>query len=186
MCKKTKFPSASVRSILKDKRGSSYVMWVCVILFIIVLLAFIMSFMTAIDTVEGHRAYVKQISDSFIDEHSIDIYQHIKKSDGDETYLGEYAKLSELHRDVTEGLGLKQGAVGEYIKYDSAGKKQYSVTDIDIEMTLERSGGNFTSNEIVIFRITYTISVPVKFMGTNVVWADVPVDITAEFTPKFF
>lgn len=178
-------PIHSARSALKNKRALSYIEWVCVILFFIILMAFVLSFVTAIDTIEGSRASIKHILDSFVDEHSIEIYELVKQNEAYEQANIKWmaVALKEVSNEVQRELDLVQ-INSSMVKMDEDGNPLYYIEAIQLNSNKAPNYGS-VDNITVIITLQYTIKVPVRFMGSNVVWADIPLTIESEYTPKF-
>lgn len=176
MAKKNVDGAMFIKSVVKDKRGLSYIEWACVILFLIILIAFIMSFMIAVDTIESQRAYAKHQLDSYVEDHAIDIYKQVKQSDSKGGRLTGY---NDMMTAIIDDAGLVYDSeISRYIHYTEEGKQTYRLSPIGFSATKK-------SDKMVEVHLTYTITVPVRFMGATVVWVDVPLDIVSEFTPKF-
>lgn len=168
----------AAKDAVQNKRGSIYVKWVCIILFLVILVAFMISFITAVDTAEGHRAYAKHALDSFAEEHSIAIYDEVKQNQsnsGRRTWI-----YNEFMTKMVYGLDLKPAGTNKYVKYDANGNPLYYVGLGNYNIQMRRYGDNMVS-----MKLRYTLTVPVTFMGTNTVWVDIPMEIVTEFTPKF-
>lgn len=172
-------PFRSIQATIQNKRASTYVKWVCIILFLIILVAFMMSFMIAVDTAEGHRAYAKHALDSYTEEHSIEIYGAVKQNKSNAT---ERIQLQAEIQDVLiSKLGLVKTGTNEFSKLNESGGTLYYVTMSERDTVQMRQ----TRDKTVQIRLAYTLTVPVTFMGTNTVWVDIPMEIISEFTPKF-
>ena len=173
-------PFQALRAAVQNKRGSVYVKWVCIILFLIILVAFMISFITAVDTVEGHRAFAKHSLDSYTEEHSIKIYEAVKQNDSSSR---RYSALeTNLRETLITDLGLTRTDLYEFSKFNESGEKMYSIKIAPYAAVRIQKN---EATKLVTVKLKYTLSVPVTFMGVNTVWVEIPMEIISEFTPKF-
>lgn len=168
----------AAKNAIQNKRGSIYVKWVCIILFLVILVAFMISFITAVDTAEGHRAYAKHALDSFAESHSIAIYDEVKQNQTNVAVRGWIN--NEFLATMISGLDLKPSGSNQYAKLDSNGNPLYFVKMGAYNVRVSKG-----ANDMIKMRLRYTLTVPVTFMGTNTVWVDIPMEIITEFTPKY-
>lgn len=169
MDKKAKKPS--LRNVVGNKQANSSIMWACLIVFFIILIAFMMSFATAIDTIEGQRSVAKHALDSYVEENAIRIYEEVKQNDDftDTLLEDEFAELF-----ITQcGLVEKDG---KYACQTEANGVLYYIT----RPTL--SYEEAYSAKVIM---SYTLSVPVQFGEQGTVWVDLDMNIVSRFNPKF-
>lgn len=160
-----------IKKVIGNKDANSSITWVCIILFFIILMVFMMSFSTAIDTIEGQRGVAKHALDSYVDENAIRIYTEVKQhSDFTDTLFEE--EFAELFIEQS-GLVEKDG---KYVYQTEGNGDLYYIT---------RPTLSYEESYSAKLIMSYTLSVPVHFGELGTVWVDIDMNIISRFNPKF-
>lgn len=161
----------SLRNIVGNKHGNSTIQWVALILFFIILMAFMLSFATAIDTVEGQRSVAKHSLDSYLEENAIRIYTEVKQNSDftDTLFEDEFAEIFIAQSGLVE-------KDGRYVYHTEGNGDLYYITRPTLSYEEQYSAKLIMS---------YTLSVPVHFGELGTVWVDLDMNIVSRFNPKF-
>lgn len=155
---------------MKDKKGEIYV-FICVfILCIMTVFSVIFTYASIITTARLQKTNTQVVFDSFVANNSILIFHNIKQG-----------------KNATEGLNTAPfcTALKDFCTLDESDGMYYAV-DIDgtekYHMTVPQIG--YLAEDALKLYVTYTMYVPIRFGGTTVTTATIPVRISSVLQSK--
>lgn len=163
--------SISTKHILKNKKGASYIHWTLILLALLIIIAFVLSYVLSINVVNSQQKLAQIALDEYVDENAIAIYSEVKESDSFTPALNPDKFITKL---ISGDNLVLEGET--YIAYTSDNHIRYKISDISLQFIED-----FTPQ----IRAKYTISVPLEFNGNRVSWIDIPTTLESRFIPKF-
>ena len=153
-----------------NKKGEIYVL-VCVFLLVIIMIfSAILTYSTAISTVKMQKTNTEIVFDSFVAKNSIKIFNNIKQGN------------NFMHSIDTEEF---YSALVEFCTLEESGGKYYSISENGTEkfsLTIPQMG--YTNTDRLELYVSFTMNVPIKFAGTTITNANVPIKIVSELKSK--
>lgn len=117
------------------------------------------------------RENTKVVLDSFVTQNSTEIYNSIKQGN-------DYTEVIDTEEFRTSLISFCTLEIenGMLYSYDADGKELYRITEPILTFRNE--------NELELV-VTYTISIPMWFAGTEFASANIPIEVTSILTEKF-
>ena len=170
---KSKENSMSVKKSITDKSGFSKIQWCILLVVLALIMAFILSYVVAINIAQSQKKIATQALDAFIEDNAIRIYSEVKQnSDYTEELLED-----EFLKKLVETNGLEVYGTDKYACKSADGRNtQYVITKPEMDFEEDYSA------KVII---EYTISVPLEFNGRPAIWVDIPITVTSRFMPKY-
>ncbi len=161
----------SVRKIISNKSGFSTIQWAIMIIVLVTVLVFTVYYAATVSNAAAQRQKAKTALDEYLQTNAIRIYSEVKQKDDytEEEYVEEYIEFLARADNLTKESD-------RLVSYSESGATRYYMT-IPQMTFLE----DFTPK----FIVEYTISLPVAFAGSNMIWVDIPMTIESRFIPKF-
>ena len=157
--------------ILKNKNAETYVSVCVLILAIVMIFSGIFVYASTVSLIDTSRENSKVVLDSFVTQNSTEIYNSIKQgNDYTEAIDAEEFRTSLISFCTLE---IENGML---YSYDADGKELYRITEPILTFRNE--------NELELV-VTYTISIPMWFAGTQFASANIPIEVTSILTEKF-
>ena len=155
---------------LNNKRGSSYITPVVVILILATILSVVLFYAITKATIETTRDNTKRVLDSYVMKNSIDIYNSIKQGND----FTEEIENSFYISSISEELSLDYGT-GYLYTVDSDGEIAYRMTSPTVTYKVDNT---------LKLQASYELQMPVWFAGQIIYWFTVPVTVTSSLTLK--
>ena len=155
---------------LNNKRGSSYITPVVVILILAMILSVVLFYATTKSTIETTRDNTKRVLDSYVMKNSIDIYNSIKQGND----FTEDIENSFYISSISEELSLDYGT-GYLYTVDGDGEIVYRMTNPTVTYKVDNT---------LKLQANYELQMPVWFAGQIIYWFTVPVTVTSSLTLK--
>ena len=155
---------------MKNKKGEIYV-FICVfILCIMTVFSVIFTYASIITTARLQKTNTQVVFDSFVANNSILIFRNIKQG-----------------KNATEGLNTAPfcTAIKDFCTLDESDGMYYAVDKDGTEkyhMTVPQIG--YLEEDAMELYVTYTMYVPIRFGGTTVTTANIPVRISSILQSK--
>lgn len=155
---------------MKSTKGEIYV-WVCVfILCVVTVFSVIFTYASIITTVRLQKTNTEVVFDSFVANNSILIFHNIKQGKNATEGLNTAPFYTTLKHfctlDESEGM---------YYAVDTDGTEKY-------HMTVPQIG--YLEEDALELYVTYNMYVPIRFGGTTVTTANIPVRISSILQSK--
>lgn len=169
----SKNKSMSVKQAITDKSGFSKIQWCILLVVLALIMAFILSYVVAVNIAQSQQNIATQALDAFIEDNAIRIYSEVKQnSDYTEELLED-----EYLKKLIETNGLVAQGTDKYACLSADGRNtKYVITKPEMDFEEDYSA------KVIL---TYTISVPLEFNGRPAIWVDIPITITSRFMPKY-
>lgn len=162
----------TVKALLSDKRGFTLPQWCCLIVALLLIICFVMTYLMAITTISYQEQQTKHTLDRYVDENSIRIYQEVKEhSDKTDEILTE--EFTTMLMDICKLTYTEDGRLTALTK---DGKTRYAIYDLRVAFEED-----YTAKLVV----TYKITTAVRFGGKAITWVEVPMTVISRFNPKF-
>ena len=155
---------------LNNKRGSSYITPVVVILILATILSVVLFYAITKSTIETTRDNTKRVLDSYVMKNSIDIYNSIKQGND----FTEDIENSFYISSISEELSLDYGT-GYLYTVDGDGEIVYRMTNPTVTYKVDNT---------LKLQASYELQMPVWFAGQIIYWFTVPVTVTSSLTLK--
>ena len=157
--------------LLKSKKAEGYITPCVLIIVFVAIFSIIFTYSASVSKVKLMRENTKVVLDSFVTQNSTEIYNSIKQgNDYTEVIDAEEFRTSLISFCTLE---IKDGML---YSYDADGKELYRITEPVLSFRNE--------NELELV-VTYTISIPMWFAGTQFASANIPIEVTSILTEKF-
>lgn len=157
--------------LLKSTKAEGYITPCVLIIIFVMIFSIIFSYSASISKVNLMRENTKVVLDSFVTQNSTEIYNSIKQgNDYTEAIDAEEFRTSLISFCTLE---IENGML---YSYDADGKELYRITEPVLSFRNE--------NELELV-VTYTISIPMWFAGTQFASANIPIEVTSILTEKF-
>lgn len=159
-----------VMKTLKNTKGEIYVMVCVFVLIVVTVFSVIFTYASVVTNVKVQKSNTQIVFDSFVANNSIIIFNNIKQG-----------------KNATAGIDTAPfyTALKRFCTLDEHDGKLYS-TDTDgsekFSMTVPTIG--FIEDEKLELYASFTMYVPIRFVGQTVTTAKVPVKITSVLTSK--
>lgn len=156
---------------LKSTKAEGYITPCVLIIIFVMIFSIIFTYSASISKVNLMRENTKVVLDSFVTQNSTEIYNSIKQgNDYTEAIDAEEFRTSLISFCTLE---IENGML---YSYDADGKELYRITEPVLSFRNE--------NELELV-VTYTISIPMWFAGTQFASANIPIEVTSILTEKF-
>lgn len=157
--------------LLKSTKAEGYITPCVLIIIFVMIFSIIFTYSASISKVNLMRENTKVVLDSFVTQNSTEIYNSIKQgNDYTEAIDAEEFRTSLISFCTLE---IENGML---YSYDADGKELYRITEPVLSFRNE--------NELELV-VTYTISIPMWFAGTQFASANIPIEVTSILTEKF-
>lgn len=157
--------------LLKSTKAEGYITPCVLIIIFVMIFSIIFTYAASISKVNLMRENTKVVLDSFVTQNSTEIYNSIKQgNDYTEAIDAEEFRTSLISFCTLE---IENGML---YSYDADGKELYRITEPVLSFRNE--------NELELV-VTYTISIPMWFAGTQFASANIPIEVTSILTEKF-
>ena len=157
--------------LLKSTKAEGYITPCVLIIIFVMIFSIIFTYSASISKVNLMRENTKVVLDSFVTQNSTEIYNSIKQgNDYTEVIATEEFRTSLISFCTLE---IENGML---YSYDADGKELYRITEPILTFRNE--------NELELV-VTYTISIPMWFAGTEFASANIPIEVTSILTEKF-
>ena len=157
--------------LLKSTKAEGYITPCVLIIIFVMIFSIIFTYSASISKVNLMRENTKVVLDSFVTQNSTEIYNSIKQgNDYTEAIDAEEFRTSLISFCTLE---IENGML---YSYDADGKELYRITEPVLSFRNE--------NELELV-VTYTISIPMWFAGTEFASANIPIEVTSILTEKF-
>ena len=157
--------------LLKSTKAEGYITPCVLIIIFVSIFSIIFTYSASISKVNLMRENTKVVLDSFVTQNSTEIYNSIKQgNDYTEAIDAEEFRTSLISFCTLE---IENGML---YSYDADGKELYRITEPILSFRNE--------NELELV-VTYTISIPMWFAGTQFASANIPIEVTSILTEKF-
>ena len=157
--------------LLKSTKAEGYITPCVLIIIFVMIFSIIFTYSASISKVNLMRENTKVVLDSFVTQNSTEIYNSIKQgNDYTEAIDAEEFRTSLISFCTLE---IENGML---YSYDADGKELYRITEPILTFRNE--------NELELV-VTYTISIPMWFAGTEFASANIPIEVTSILTEKF-
>lgn len=155
---------------MKNKKGEIYV-FICVfILCVMTVFSVIFTYASIITTARLQKTNTQVVFDSFVANNSILIFRNIKQG-----------------KNATEGLNTAPfcTALKDFCTLDESDGMYYAVdTDGTEKYRMTKPHMDFLEDETLELVLTFTMYVPIRFGGTTVTTATIPVRISSVLQSK--
>ena len=156
---------------LKDKHGEMYARTCICIMLLAMTFVIILNFAMTVAIARGQRKGAMHALESYTQANAIDIYNNIKLHSDQTDSLAPDVYLENLC--LAQSLTLDNGIYKAPVRSD--GEYHYMVSDVQM---------GFTVANTTKIHVSYTLHVPLKFLG-EIVWIEVPVVISTGLEAKF-
>lgn len=136
-----------------------------------IILSVMISFISTVEIIRQTKRNSRVVLDSFVMNNSVDIYDSLKQ--GEDTV--EILDTEKFISDFCSFNSLQKGT-DCLIYTDEHGNKEYSLSKPQME---------FTSENRMKIKISYTVNVPLTFAGIKIAEANVPIAVTSNYDKKF-
>lgn len=157
---------------ITDKGGFSYIMWCILIVCLVIIMAFILSYVIAIGVTTSQKNVAEQVLDGYINQNSIRIHDNIKQGEDYTEAIMTEEYVEKLIRDTA----LTTISPGQYASVIDAQNYRYTISNLKIEFVKDKSAN---------ILLTYTLRVPLEFNGQNAIWVTIPMKITSQLDAHF-
>ena len=157
--------------LLKSTKAEGYITPCVLIIIFVMIFSIIFTCSASISKVNLMRENTKVVLDSFVTQNSTEIYNSIKQGN-------DYTKVIDTEEFRTSLISFCTLEIenGMLYSYDADGKELYRITEPKLTFRNE--------NELELV-VTYTISIPMWFAGTEFASANIPIEVTSILTEKF-
>lgn len=156
---------------ITNNRGEGYILPCVLILIVATFFSVVYTYTSVISVVEVSRENSKVVLDSFVTTNSTVIFESIKQGNN----FTEAVNSDDFCTSLIGFCTLDED--GELLySYDSEGNEKYSITVPQMSYREE--------NELEI-TVRYTLFVPIRFAGSTVTTAHIPIEIASVLTEKF-
>lgn len=157
--------------LLKSTKAEGYITPCVLIIIFVMIFSIIFTYSASISKVNLMRENTKVVLDSFVTQNSTEIYNSIKQGN-------DYTEVIDTEEFRTSLISFCTLEIenGMLYSYDADGKELYRITEPVLSFRNE--------NELELV-VTYTISIPMWFAGTQFASANIPIEVTSILTEKF-
>ena len=157
--------------LLKSTQAEGYITPCVLIIIFVMIFSIIFTYSASISKVNLMRENTKVVLDSFVTQNSTEIYNSIKQGN-------DYTEVIDTEEFRTSLISFCTLEIenGMLYSYDADGKELYRITEPILSFRNE--------NELELV-VTYTISIPMWFAGTQFASANIPIEVTSILTEKF-
>ena len=157
--------------LLKSTKAEGYITPCVLIIIFVMIFSIIFTYSASISKVNLMRENTKVVLDSFVTQNSTEIYNSIKQGN-------DYTEVIDTEEFRTSLISFCTLEIenGMLYSYDADGKELYRITEPVLSFRNE--------NELELV-VTYTISIPMWFAGTEFASANIPIEVTSILTEKF-
>lgn len=157
--------------LLKSTKAEGYITPCVLIIIFVMIFSIIFTYSASISKVNIMRENTKVVLDSFVTQNSTEIYNSIKQGN-------DYTEAIDTEEFRTSLISFCTLEIenGMLYSYDADGKELYRITEPILSFRNE--------NELELV-VTYTISIPMWFAGTEFASANIPIEVTSILTEKF-
>lgn len=157
--------------LLKSTKAEGYITPCVLIIIFVMIFSIIFTYSASISKVNLMRENTKVVLDSFVTQNSTEIYNSIKQGN-------DYTEVIDTEEFRTSLISFCTLEIenGMLYSYDADGKELYRITEPILTFRNE--------NELELV-VTYTISIPMWFAGTQFASANIPIEVTSILTEKF-
>ena len=157
--------------LLKSTKAEGYITPCVLIIIFVMIFSIIFTYSASISKVNLMRENTKVVLDSFVTQNSTEIYNSIKQGN-------DYTEAIDTEEFRTSLISFCTLEIenGMLYSYDADGKELYRITEPILTFRNE--------NELELV-VTYTISIPMWFAGTEFASANIPIEVTSILTEKF-
>ncbi len=157
--------------LLKSTKAEGYITPCVLIIIFVMIFSIIFTYSASISKVNLMRENTKVVLDSFVTQNSTEIYNSIKQGN-------DYTEVIDTEEFRTSLISFCTLEIehGMLYSYDADGKELYRITEPILTFRNE--------NELELV-VTYTISIPMWFAGTEFASANIPIEVTSILTEKF-
>ena len=157
--------------LLKSTKAEGYITPCVLIIIFVMIFSIIFTYSASISKVNIMRENTKVVLDSFVTQNSTEIYNSIKQGN-------DYTEAIDTEEFRTSLISFCTLEIenGMLYSYDADGKEMYRITEPILSFRNE--------NELELV-VTYTISIPMWFAGTEFASANIPIEVTSILTEKF-
>ena len=157
--------------LLKSTKAEGYITPCVLIIIFVMIFSIIFTYSASISKVTLMRENTKVVLDSFVTQNSTEIYNSIKQGN-------DYTEVIDTEEFRTSLISFCTLEIenGMLYSYDADGKELYRITEPILTFRNE--------NELELV-VTYTISIPMWFAGTEFASANIPIEVTSILTEKF-
>lgn len=157
--------------LLKSTKAEGYITPCVLIIIFVMIFSIIFTYAASISKVNLMRENTKVVLDSFVTQNSTEIYNSIKQGN-------DYTEVIDTEEFRTSLISFCTLEIenGMLYSYDADGKELYRITEPVLSFRNE--------NELELV-VTYTISIPMWFAGTQFASANIPIEVTSILTEKF-
>ena len=157
--------------LLKSTKAEGYITPCVLIIIFVMIFSIIFTYSSSISKVNLMRENKKVVLDSFVTQNSTEIYNSIKQGN-------DYTEVIDTEEFRTSLISFCTLEIenGMLYSYDADGKELYRITEPILTFRNE--------NELELV-VTYTISIPMWFAGTEFASANIPIEVTSILTEKF-
>ena len=157
--------------LLKSTKAEGYITPCVLIIIFVMIFSIIFTYSASISKVNLMRENAKVVLDSFVTQNSTEIYNSIKQGN-------DYTEVIDTEEFRTSLISFCTLEIenGMLYSYDADGKELYRITEPILTFRNE--------NELELV-VTYTISIPMWFAGTEFASANIPIEVTSILTEKF-
>lgn len=157
--------------LLKSTKAEGYITPCVLIIIFVMIFSIIFTYSASISKVNLMRENTKVVLDSFVTQNSTEIYNSIKQGN-------DYTEVIDTEEFRTSLISFCTLEIenGMLYSYDADGKELYRITEPILTFRNE--------NELELV-VTYTISIPMWFAGTEFAFANIPIEVTSILTEKF-
>ena len=157
--------------LLKSTKAEGYITPCVLIIIFVMIFSIIFTYSASISKVNLMRENTKVVLDSFVTQNSTEIYNSIKQGN-------DYTEAIDAEEFRTSLISFCTLEIENGMLYsiDADGKELYRITEPILTFRNE--------NELELV-VTYTISIPMWFAGTQFASANIPIEVTSILTEKF-
>ena len=157
--------------LLKSTKAEGYITPCVLIIIFVMIFSIIFTYSASISKVNLMRENTQVVLDSFVTQNSTEIYNSIKQGN-------DYTEAIDTEEFRTSLISFCTLEIenGMLYSYDADGKELYRITEPVLSFRNE--------NELELV-VTYTISIPMWFAGTQFASANIPIEVTSILTEKF-
>ena len=157
-----------MRTIIKNNRGASYVQVCVIVLILVMILAAVLFYASAMTIVRQSKEDASLVLDSYVMKNCIEIYNYSKQGNDlnrklDQKYfLSQY--LSRFSLDYSNNMLYSVGEDGETV----------------YRMTVPQVG--YEVDKTLNLKAEYNLMIPVRFAGKTLTWMTVPMTVRSALT----
>ena len=159
-----------MKKILQSKKGGGYISACIYTIAIAMILSVVLFYAQCMTIIQTTRDNTELVLESFIMKNSVRIYDSIKQGHDLTEYFDENDYISEISSRFSLDI---QG--NSLYSYGESGEKIYAMTDPDVTYKVDKA---------LKLNASYTVVIPVQFVGENLFYLRIPLEVTRSLTLK--